>query len=114
MDYPTLLYDPIYDIFGVEAKITPGVGGSPFTVTALDKTAGIAVGSGVDIQTIEPAACVRVYELTANDISRLDLDNGTIEINNVTWRIDATLPRPSPSGEAIGELFLILGNQNDR
>lgn len=110
MDYQATLYDPIYDVLGVEAVITPDSTVGPVTVTAIDKTGCIPIPSGgIEIETIEPAAVIRMAELLAAGITRDDLEGGTITFNGATWRIKATLPNPSPKGEADGQLLLKLG-----
>ena len=114
MDWASLLYDPVYDVIGETAVILPGVGGAAVTVTALDKTAGVVVDDGnprtVDttIQTLTPAIAVRMADLTAAGLTRADLEGGAIEINGAIWHIKSSKPRPSPKGEAGGELLLLL------
>lgn len=110
MDYQATLYNPIYTALGVPAHIEPSSTADPADVTALDKTAGIAVtmSGGLELETIVPAAVVRMVELATVGLTREDLDDGTIALNGKTWRIKATRPRPSPKGEADGELLLLL------
>lgn len=110
MDYQATLYNPIYrSPLGVPATITPGSTAEPADVTVIDKTAGLVVpGSGIALETIKPGAVVRMVELAANGIARIDLEGGAITFNGATWKILGTLPRPSPKGEADGELLLIL------
>jgi len=109
IDYQATLYGPIYATLGVPATITPGSTASPATVVALDKTAGMTVfGGGVDVESIKPAAVVRVAELAAAGLTRADLVDASILINGSIWEIRSTQPRPSPNGERDGELLLIL------
>jgi len=107
-------YSAIYDEIGVEAQVLPGNGGGAVTVTALDKTSGVVLNDGagaalnVDFQDIRPGAIIRMSELTAASLVRSDLHGGEITINDVTWHIESSRPRPAPTGEANGELLLIL------
>ncbi len=109
-DYNSVLFDPIYAIQGVPATLRLDDWGEDISVTAIDKTSGVAVSVSGDpeIQTIRPAAAIRVAELTAAGVTRADIDTGTIEMNGTVWRLEATLPRPTPNGEDDGELWLIL------
>lgn len=80
-------------------------------VTAIPKIAGASIdppGTPYEIQSIRSAADVRVSELTENSVTRADLKGGEIDIAGSTWRIETTLPRPSPDGEASGEIRLVL------
>ena len=102
-------YSAIYDEIGVAAEIFPAGGGGAVPVTALDKTAGVVVDDGGnDYQDIRPGAIVRMSELTAASLVRSDLHGGEITINGTTWHIESSRPRPAPTGEANGELLLIL------
>ena len=108
IDYQSLLYDPIYLVQGVPASLTL-VGGSVFGVTVLDKTSGIDIGdSTAQVQTIKPAAVVRVAELRAAGIVAEYLPKASITFSGFQWKITSTRLRPSPNGENDGELFLIL------
>lgn len=107
MDYQAVLYDPIYNSLGVLATLTSS-GGVTATVRVLDKTAGVAIDDPVKIETIVPAAKVRVVELTENDIALTDLPQGQITFNGSTWRIKSYKPMPSPNGESDGQALLIL------
>ena len=107
MDYQATLYGPVYDVLGVPALLRLA-GGAAFAVTSLDKTAGVAVGGAVDVQTVVPAAVVRVTELAAKGVTPAQVDDGQITLNGVTWVIEAHKPAPSPNGEADGEVYLLL------
>ncbi len=65
-------------------------------------------GSGVDVKTIRPAAIIRMRELADRGLSRDDLEDALIELNGKLWRVKATMPKPAPTGEADGELYLFL------
>jgi hypothetical protein len=112
VDYSIML-DPQYTIHGVEAVLTVACGHPAKDVTVLDKSAGIALGENVEVQTMKPAACIRVAELAEHDIARADLPGGTIEFNDKVWKIEATMPRVTPTGEATGELLLLLSEESD-
>jgi len=101
-------YNTIYAVHGVAAVLTPNSSLGETDVTAIDKTAGVVVGESVDVQTIRPGAMLRMSELASNGIAADELDDGTIELNDKTWLIKAHLLRPSPTGEATGEVLLIL------
>lgn len=102
-------YDAIYESLGVAAVITlTNTAADDFDVTVIDKTKGVDVGDGVTVSTIEPAAAIRVAELTGHGLTRQDMDGAAIEFNDVIWSVKYTKPMPSPAGEAQGELYLIL------
>jgi hypothetical protein len=62
----------------------------------------------VDVKTIRPAAIIRMRELADRGLSRDDLEDALIELNGKLWRVKATMPKPAPTGEADGELYLFL------
>lgn len=102
-------YDALYTALGVEAELTPiGTGIPVDTIFVIDKTAGVETGDGVTVSSVKPAAAVRYYQLTARGVSRDQLNGSTISFNGGTWIIRSTQLRPSPDGEAEGELLLIL------
>ena len=109
MDYTQLLYAPLYDTFGADAVIRC-LYSDAFPIRAIDCTSGIEVteGSGIDVKTIRPAAIVRMRELAERGLSRDDLEDAAIELNGKLWRVKACMPKPGPSGEANGELYLFL------
>ena len=109
MDYTQLLYAPLYDTFGADAVIRC-LYSDAFPIRAIDCTSGIKVteGSGIDVKTIRPAAIVRMRELTDLGLGREDLEDAALELNNKLWWVRASMPKPGPSGEANGELYLFL------
>jgi len=109
MDLNDLLYRPLYGIFGVDAVIRC-LYGDAFPVRVIDRTSGVEVteGSGIDVKTIRPAAVVRMQELTGLGLGREDLEDAALDLNGRLWRVKATMPKPAPSGEADGELYLFL------
>lgn len=110
MDYQAQLYDPIYDVLGVPAMLEPKSGfTSVVDLTVIDKTAGVEVTEGkIGIQSIYPAAVVRMAELAANGVALGDLDQTPIAFNGRAWRIRSHRAVPSPHGEGDGERLLIL------
>jgi len=108
MDYDAVLYDPIYAVQGVSATLT--IGATVYEeLTALDKTSGIDTGEqGPLVQTIRPAACFRVSELLSRGVTVASLTGATLEMNGLQWKVSSHRAKPSPNGEAKGEVFLIL------
>ena len=65
------------------------------------------VGAGVF--TVRVGVAVRRTELTSKGVTALDeLDGATIVINGETWAVKSWLLFPAPTGEAQGEVRLIL------
>ena len=109
MDLNDLLYRPLYGIFGVDAVIRC-LYGDVFAIRVIDRTSGVEVteGSGIDVKTIRPAAVLRMRELTNLGLAREDIEDATLDLNGRLWRVKATMPKPAPTGEADGELYLFL------
>ena len=109
MDLNDLLYRPLYSIFGADAVIRC-LYGDAFPVRVIDRTSGVEVteGSGIDVKTIRPAAVIRMRELTGLGLGREDLEDAALDLNGRLWRVKATMPKPAPTGEADGELYLFL------
>jgi hypothetical protein len=109
MDLNELLYRPLYNIFGCQAVIRC-LYGDAFEIRVIDRTSGVEVteGSGVDVKTIRPAAVLRMRELTGLGLSRQDLEDAVLELNGRLWWVKATMPKPAPTGETDGELYLFL------
>lgn len=110
MDYSTF-YDAIYDRQGSEATITlTDTAGTEIAVTVLYMPSGAIVGSQpVGVGTVKMSAAVRRTELTENGVTDLlVLDGATLAVNGETWKIKSWVPAPAPTGEADGELRLIL------
>lgn len=108
--------DSIYESeIAVTAQLQPGdgTGSTGIDVAVIDKTIGIEIGGDGDagLQTIRPAAYVRMATLTANSLDRSDLDNGILTINGKDWRIEAHVLRPSPDGELKGEVCMLLRDE---
>ncbi len=115
ISFAGLLYRPIFDRLGVPAKLVLGSGifdtmpdGTP--LAALDKTIGIPLmqGNGTILETVKPVAEFMMEDLISLGISKDDLDNGEISLNDKTWTIIAHRMNPSHSGETDGTIFLEL------
>jgi hypothetical protein len=111
MDFAALLYDPIYARLGVPAVLDLGTDGN-IDLTVIDKTSGVEIGDGVIISTIAPAADVRMTELTANNLTRQDVNGAALTFNGKTWEVKSHVMRPGPGGEDQGEMRFILSDPN--
>lgn len=108
VNFNALLFDPIHTIFGEEATLTPETSSGPLTLSAIDKTAGVPVGDPHGVETIVPAAVIRMAELLAGGLSAADLSGAALELNDKTWRVESYRLLPTPKGEADGEAMLFL------
>ena len=110
LEFDELLYAPVHEGFAVTALLTPGSCVDPVTIEAIDRTSGIAVSLSGDseVQTILPAAAVRMTQITALGLIPDELDKGTLEFNGKIWTIDSHMLDPSPEGDLKGEVLLIL------
>lgn len=113
MDDYSVFYDSIYAAEGTAAVITlDDTAGTEIEVTALYQPSGAMVGGQpVQMGTVKMSAAVRRTELTEAGLTDLaDLDRATIAFTALgeTWRIKSWVPAPAPTGEARGELRLIL------
>ncbi len=110
VDFDATLYAPVHELLAVTAILTAGSCEDPITVQAIDKTSGVAIALTGDseVQTIRPAVAIRMSVITALDLILDELDGGTVEFNGKTWQIDSHLLVPSPQGELMGEVLLIL------
>lgn len=108
VSFTALLYRPLYATLGVNVTFIT-VDGASLTVTALDKSSGVAVeGVGMEVQTIRPAAVVMSADVAAAGLTAEDIDSATLTMNGKTWRVEACQPRPSPMGKDDGELYCFL------
>jgi hypothetical protein len=113
-DYAAILFNPIYTIQGVPAALLLADGRTIDGLTVLDKTAGIDVGGGdVQVQTIAPAACVRVGELTDKGVALDDLIRARLLMSGNEWKVTTHRAKPSATGERNGEVFLVLGSPRE-
>lgn len=112
IDWNDALYDPIYETLGVPGVLTLRDDRAFSTITFMDKTTGVEIGTNEN-PVIEPAACVRRSELTALQIRPDDLKDATLLMNGFEWKVRRHALRPSPNGELQGELYLLLSGQKD-
>lgn len=103
-------YDAIYKTHSVSATLTLGESNEVHTgLRVIDKTKGVEFTEGEStINSISPACAVRVSDLASRSIDLTKLRSSKIAFNGGTWRIENRLMRPSPDGEANGEVYLIL------
>jgi hypothetical protein len=116
-------YDPLYAAFGVSATLTLAETNVSYSgLTVIDKTAGVELTGGlpgttsrgdVSMLTILPACAVRAAELVANGIALSALKGSLITFNGNVWRIENRRAAPSPAGELVGEIYLILIEHRD-
>ena len=100
------LLGPCYDEFARPAVLTLAVG--VFDIAAIDDTAGVLLPGPIGIESLHPAAAVRSVDLAALGITVAQLDNQALALNGKSWKIIAHRMKPSPAGEADGEVILIL------
>lgn len=109
MDYRSVLYDPVYQIEGVGAKLTLASGQVFDGLTAIDKTAGVQLpGPLAEVETLRPVASMLVGDLLDTGIDPDALDDATLELNDRVWKVNSTRYMPSPAGQADGEIYLLL------
>jgi hypothetical protein len=113
-------YDPLYAAFGVSATLTLAETNVSYSgLTVIDKTTGVELAGGLpgtgtlSMVTISPACAVRTAELVANGIALSALKGSLISFNGNVWRIENRRAAPSPAGELVGEIYLILIEHRD-
>lgn len=110
MDFDDLLHGPIYatGLMTTEASLLT-VDGDTFNLTVIDLTEGAELQSdqGAQIQTLMPAADVRVKQLKDLDLAAEDLYNAQIELNGKTWRVHSYRRMPGPQGGGEVRMFLM-------
>lgn len=109
------MLDRIYESeIGVSATLTAGTGtgADGLSVTVIDKTSGLEISDQENLQTIRPAAIVRMAELTAAGIAHSELDSGSLALAAKTWRIHSHFLKPNPDGELKGEVVLLLMDES--
>ena len=108
--YTDVLYGPLYSAFGVNCTylLAPPLN-VPIDIVTIDKTSGVEVAEGnIEIQTVRPAAIIRLADLTALGYVPEDLLDAVCSLNGVSWEVKSYFPKPSPNGEQDGELYLLL------
>lgn len=112
INYDSLLYAPVHGVLGVDAILTANSTIGPKDIVVIDKTSGVPTsleGFGPELNTIRPAAVLRISELSGSvEVPLAELTGGIITFNGKTWRIESYQLRPSPGGEADGEVWLFL------
>lgn len=102
-------YSAIYSALGVPATF---VSGSTYDrwggLTVIDKISGVIAFQVGEVQTTRPACAIRATELASRGIPVTDLDGSFITVNSKEWRIESHIAKPSPTGEAQGEYYLLL------
>lgn len=100
------MYDALYNApFAKPATLTIADSGTVVSLTAIEKTVADEQNG---VQTVKPAAAVRVPELTENDVALDKLRGSSLTLNGKTRRIENYRLMPSPEGEVAGEAYLIL------
>jgi len=108
LDWDKLVNKKNHEILGVPATLRIDDWAEDINLTAIDRTSGISIEGEAGVETIQPAAAIRVQDITAAGMTVDDIATGTIKFNGTVWRIIAPAPRPAPSGEGDGELLLLL------
>lgn len=95
------LYDAIYGLMGVSATLAGA------SITAIDETRGVDVSNDPIVQTVKPAARVRMSDLTANNLTTADLKDSGLTINGREWRVKSFVELPNKSGDSQVRLILL-------
>ncbi|CDX22118.1 hypothetical protein MPL3356_390155 [Mesorhizobium plurifarium] len=104
--YAALYASPI----AVDAELAIACGEVPMSIRAIDKTNPAALNfKGVDVLDIKPAATVRASDLAGIDLA--NLRDAELTLNGKCWRVVSHQPLPGPTGEAAGEILLILSER---
>jgi hypothetical protein len=82
--------------------------GTEVPLVVIDKTGGLPIGPNVEIGTVLPGAVLRSSALAESGLDRDALDEAVIAFNGKSWRIASYYPKPVPTGEANGEIVLVL------
>jgi len=111
INYTKLLFGPVYQTLGVEMTfVLPPPGNEVYAIRGIDKTAGleVSVEGDIGVQTVRPAAVLRMADLAAVALAPDDLMDAIVDISGTSWKVRSYYPKPSPSGEGDGELYIIL------
>ncbi|MEE9589901.1 MAG: hypothetical protein V3V97_17985 [Hyphomicrobiaceae bacterium] len=108
INFSEVMLSPIYAALGTTTSFVLA-DTSTIELTVIDKTSGIEIAEGsIDIQTVKPAAVIRMVDLAALSKQPKDLMDAVLDLNGVSWAVKSYFPKPSPNGEADGELYLLL------
>ena len=112
--YTDFLLEPIYVALGVPIDFTLQDMVTQFQLIGLDKTSGVEVlADDIDVSTVQPACIIRMSDLVNLGYSVSQLNRALVEFNGKSWQISHFHPKPSPNGEADGELYIILEGAPD-
>ncbi|AZO38635.1 MAG: hypothetical protein EOS81_10635 [Mesorhizobium sp.] len=101
--YAALYASPI----AVDASLTIACGEVPKALRAIDKTNPAALNfRGVDVLDVKPSATIRASDLAGIDPA--NLRDADLTLNGKSWRVVSHQPLPAPTGEAAGEIMLVL------
>lgn len=108
INFSDTLLAPIYTALGNDTTYTLA-NMDVIVLNTIDKTAGIEIQEGpADVQTVRPAAVIRMVDIAALSYVPADFIDATLVLNGVNWQVKSYFPKPSPNGEADGELYLLL------
>lgn len=106
--YTHVLLDPIYTMFGVTITFVL-TNDDIIELVGIDKSGGVEVSTGaIDVPTVQPACIVRMADLIELGYAPENLIDAILDLNGVSWRVVSYFPKPSPRGEADGELYIVL------
>jgi len=111
LDYSTLVFAPLHTVFGVTAELdVAGNTASPFSISVIDKTRGIETSNAGNIGmfTVRPAVFLRAVDLAAINLLAEDLTGAALTVNALDWTVKAVEVKPTPGGEADGQVVLYL------
>lgn len=90
-------------------SVPVAVSGFADPIMMIDKTDGVeAEPAEGTFPTLIPAAVVRRSALAEYSITPAQMVGRLIGMNGQTWKVLSTRPRPTPEGEAAGEIYLYL------
>ncbi|RUW73683.1 hypothetical protein [Mesorhizobium sp. M2A.F.Ca.ET.067.02.1.1] len=110
VDFDFLLFEQSsYAVYGEAVTLTlDDTAGSTVALDLIDETAGVEVLDHASIATVLPAAAVRAAQLADRSVSAADLHGAALTLNGKSWTVNRHSYRPTPNGEAQGEILLLL------
>src|SRR5687767_10670285 len=107
LNFDDELFGPIHDDLAVDVVVTPITSAGAATVPMIEDTVGMDVemAGGTIVSTVRPAATVRMAVLTAAGLTRSDMKGAALQMSGRTYRVESSEPRPTPNGDADGQLF---------